>query len=65
MNLNVSNSGHFCNRTAFKAFEGFKNNFMLVKSVGAENITMSCDPPNMEKEGKGKKSILIVKTVAV
>jgi hypothetical protein len=65
MNFNVSNSGHFYYRTAFKAFEGFKTPFMLVKSVGGENITMSCDPPNMEKEGKGKKSILIVKTVAV
>jgi hypothetical protein len=56
---------HEDNRNAFKAFEGFKTPFMLVKSAGPENIIMSCDPPAMEKEGKGKKSILIVKTVAV
>jgi hypothetical protein len=37
----------------------------IVKSMGPENISMSCDAPSMEKEGKGKKSILIVKTVAV
>jgi hypothetical protein len=53
------------NKTAFKSFESTKQQFMLVKSMGAENITMSCDAPNMEKEGKGKKSILIVKTVSV
>ena len=64
-NFIVFNSDVFCNRTAFKAFEGFKTPFMLVKSAGPENIIMSCDPPSMEKEGKGKKSILIVKTVAV
>jgi len=52
------------NRTAFKSFtEDTKKTFMLVKSVGAENMVCSCEPPNMEKEGKGKKSILIVKTV--
>lgn len=55
---------HEDTKSACKAFEGFKTPFMLVKGIGTENISMSCDPPNMEKEGKGKKSILIVKTVA-
>jgi hypothetical protein len=26
-------------------------------------MSISCDPPNLDKEGKGKKSLLVVKTV--
>ena len=31
--------------------------------LGPENISCSVDPPNLEKEGKGKKSLLVVKTI--
>jgi hypothetical protein len=31
--------------------------------LGAENMSISVDPPNLEKEAKGRKSLLVVKTV--
>jgi len=50
------------NKTAFKIFEG-KQPFLFVKMLGAENMSISVDPPNLEKEAKGRKSLLVVKTV--
>ena len=46
-----------------KAFFG-KSNFLFVKMLGPENASYSVDPPNLEKEGKGKKFLIIVKTNA-
>jgi hypothetical protein len=43
-------------------FEG-RQPFLFVKQLGPENMSISCDPPNLDKEGKGKKSLLVVKTV--
>jgi hypothetical protein len=51
------------NKAAFDSF--FKTRpFLFAKQQGAENLLLSTDPPNMEKEGKGKKSILVVKCAA-
>jgi len=51
---------HDENKSAFDSF--FKTRpFLFAKSQGAEMLMLSTDPPNMEKEGKGKKSILVVK----
>lgn len=50
------------NKASFKIFEG-RQPFLFVKMLGPENMSISVDPPNLEKEGKGKKSLLVVKTV--
>ena len=37
---------------------------MFIKPLGAENMVFSCDPPNLDKMGKGQKTLLAVKTFA-
>jgi hypothetical protein len=54
---------HEDNKSAFDSFIKTRP-FLFAKAQGAEMLVLSTDPPNMDKEAKGKKSILIVKCCA-
>jgi hypothetical protein len=51
------------NATAMKNFLT-RANFLFVKQLAPENLSYSTEAPNLEKEGKGKKFLIVVKTNA-
>jgi hypothetical protein len=39
--------------------------FLFIKQVGPEGLEMRIETPQMEKEGRGRKQIMAVKTCAI